>query len=216
MQILLADDHPLFLDGMRHILAQLDDAVQVHCADSGEAALRRLRGEGDFDLLLLDLGLPDTDGLGLLQILREEAITVPVIVVSASENLHQIRAALATGALGFIPKSYHAGQMLGAIREVLETGQVYLPDDIRARIEQLVAGDEPPAGQGITARQRQVLSLLAQGLANKQIAQRLSLTEHTVKAHLGALFQLLRVSNRTECAQKALRLGLLAGDTPSN
>ncbi|HFE32552.1 MAG TPA: response regulator transcription factor, partial [Gammaproteobacteria bacterium] len=199
MQILLADDHPLFLDGMRHILAQLDDAVQVHCADSGEAALRRLRGEGDFDLLLLDLGLPDTDGLGLLQVLREEAITVPVIVVSASENLHQIRAALATGALGFIPKSYHAGQMLGAIREVLETGQVYLPDDICARIEQLVAGDEPPAGQGITARQRQVLSLLAQGLANKQIAQRLSLTEHTVKAHLGALFQLLRVSNRTEC-----------------
>ncbi len=215
MQILLADDHPLFLDGMRHILAQLDDAVQVHCADSGEAALRRLRGEDDFDLLLLDLGLPDTDGLGLLHILREEAITVPVIVVSASENLHQIRAALATGALGFIPKSYHAGQMLGAIREVLETGRAYLPDGIRAQLDRLAADDALPAGRGITARQRQVLGLLAEGLANKQIAQRLNLTEHTVKAHLGALFQLLKVGNRTECVQKAQRLGLLAGDTPS-
>jgi len=215
MQILLADDHPLFLDGMRHILARLDDAVQVHCADSGEAALRQLRGENEFDLLLLDLGLPDTDGLGLLHSLREEAILVPVIVVSASENLHQVRAALATGALGFIPKSYHAGQMLDAIRAVLETGEVYLPDAIRARIDQLEADGSPTAAQGITARQRQVLGLLAQGLANKQIAQRLHLTEHTVKAHLGALFQLLKVGNRTECVQKARRLGLLASDIPS-
>ena len=216
MQILLADDHPLFLDGMRHILSQLDDTVQVHCAETGEAALQRLRGEIEFDLLLLDLGLPDTHGLGLLHILREEAIMVPVIVVSASENLHQIRAALAAGALGFIPKSYHAGQMLDAIREVLEAGEIYLPDDIRERIDQLAASEEPQAGQGITARQRQVLTLLAQGLANKQIAQRLSLTEHTVKAHLGALFQALKVTNRTECARKAQRLGLLADDTLSN
>ena len=216
MHILLADDHPLFLDGMRHILAQLDDAVQVHCADNGEAALRRLREKGDFDLLLLDLGLPGTDGLGLLHLLREEAITVPVIVVSASENLHQIHAALATGALGFIPKSYHAGQMLDAIRDVLETGQVYLPDDIRAQLDRLAGDDGLPMGRGITARQRQVLNLLAEGLANKQIAKRLNLTEHTVKAHLGALFQLLKVGNRTECVRKAQRLGLLTGDTPSD
>ncbi|HEB94029.1 MAG TPA: response regulator transcription factor [Gammaproteobacteria bacterium] len=216
MQILLADDHPLFLAGMRHILSQLDETVQVHCAEAGEAALQLLRGEIEFDLLLLDLGLPDTDGLGLLHILREEAIMVPVIVVSASENLHQIRAALAAGALGFIPKSHHAVQMLDAIHEVLDEGEIYLPDDIRAHIDRLVANDEIPASQGITSRQRQVLSLLAQGLANKQIAQRLNLTEHTVKAHLGALFQILKVSNRTECAQKAQRLGLLASDTPLN
>jgi len=216
MEILLADDHPLFLDGMRHILSQLDDSVQVHCAETGEAALQRLRGEIEFDLLLLDLGLPDTHGLGLLHILREEAIMVPVIVVSASENLHQIRAALAAGALGFIPKSHHAGQMLDAIHKVLDEGEIYLPDSIRAHINRLAVSDEIPASQGITSRQRQVLALLAQGLANKQIAQRLNLTEHTVKAHLGALFQTLKVSNRTECAQKAQRLGLLAGDTRSN
>jgi len=216
MQILLADDHPLFLDGMRHILSQLGERVQVHCAETGEAALRQLRGGTEFDLLLLDLGLPDPDGLGLLHILREEAIMVPVIVVSASENLHQIRAALDAGALGFIPKSHHAGQMLGAIREVLDEGEIYLPDSIRERIDQLIASDGMTAGQGITSRQHQVLSLLAQGLANKQIAQRLNLTEHTVKAHLGALFQVLKVSNRTECAQKARRLGLLAGDTLSS
>lgn len=216
MQILLADDHPLFLDGMCHILSQLDETVQVHCAETGEAALQLLRGEIEFDLLLLDLGLPDTDGLGLLHILREEAIMVPVIVVSASENLHQIRAAFAAGALGFIPKSHHAGQMLNAIRQVLDKGEIYLPDSIRGRIDRLAASDEIPAGQGITSRQHQVLTLLVQGLANKQIAHRLNLTEHTVKAHLGALFQLLKVSNRTECAQKAQRLGLLADNTLSN
>lgn len=210
MQILLADDHPLFLSGMCHILSQQDDTVQVHCAETGEAALQLLRGEIEFDLLLLDLGLPDTDGLGLLHILREEAIMVPVIVVSASENLHQIHAALAAGALGFIPKSHHAGQMLEAIRQVLDAGEIYLPDGIRSHINRLVANNEIPASQDITSRQRQVLTLLAQGLANKQIAQRLNLTEHTVKAHLGALFQVLKVSNRTECAQKARRLGLLA------
>ncbi len=216
MEILLADDHPLFLDGMRHILSPLDDTVQVHCAETGEAALQRLRGEIEFDLLLLDLGLPDTNGLGLLHILREEAIMVPVIVVSASENLHQIRAALAAGALGFIPKSHHAGQMLDAIHEVLDEGEIYLPDSIRERIDQLAVNDEISVGQGITSRQHQVLTLLAQGLANKQIAQRLSLTEHTVKAHLGALFQVLKVTNRTECARKAQRLGLLADNTLSN
>ncbi len=215
MQILLADDHPLFLDGLRHILSQQDDSVQVHCAETGEAALRLLRGGIEFDLLLLDLGLPDTDGLGLLHILREEAIMVPVIVVSASENLHQIRAALAAGALGFIPKSHHAAQMLDAIHEVLGEGGIYLPDDIRTHIDRFIANDETPVSQGITSRQHQVLILLAQGLANKQIAQRLNLTEHTVKAHLGALFQTLKVSNRTECAQKAQRLGLLA-DNPSS
>jgi len=208
MNILLADDHPLFLDGMRHILSRLDETVQVHCTEAGEAALRQLRGEIEFDLLLLDLGLPDTDGLGLLHILRKEAIMVPVIVVSASENLHQIRAALAAGALGFIPKSHHADKMLGAIRQVLDEGEIYLPDSIRERIDQLSPSEEIPSGQSITARQHQVLTLLAQGLANKEIAQRLNLTEHTIKAHLGALFQVLRVSNRTECAQKAQRLGL--------
>ncbi len=216
MQILLADDHPLFLDGMRHIFSQLETPVQVHCAESAAAALRLLRGETEFDLLLLDLGLPDTDGLGLLRILRDEAILVPVVVVSASENLHQIRAALDAGALGFIPKSHHAEDMLGAIRRVLEEGETYLPDDIRERIAQLEMSEEIPAGRGITARQQQVLALLAQGLANKQIAQRLNLTEHTVKAHLGALFQALKVANRTECVQKAQRLGLLTGDAPSS
>lgn len=216
MRILLADDHPLFLEGMCQILKQLGEATNIHCAETADAALYLLRGDIEFDLLLLDLGLPGTDGLSLLHSLHEEALLVPVIVVSASEDSRRIRAALAAGALGFIPKSHHAADMLTAIRQVLDDGEIYLPDNVRASIEHASRSEAGATGHGITPRQHQVLALLVQGRTNKQIAQQLTLTEHTVKAHVGALFQALKVTNRTECAQQAQQLGLLAAHNTSN
>ncbi len=204
MQILLADDHALFRDGLRQLLRRLDEAVEVVAVADVEAALAHLDAAGEPDLLLLDLGLPGRDGVELLQALARRGACIPSLVVSASEDPRAVRRALDAGALGFVPKSHDAGAMLEAIRHVL-AGETYLPAPMAAAVAAL----ETAPVADLTPRQREVLRLLAEGCANKEIARRLDLTEHTVKAHLGAIFRAFGVRNRTQCVETARRLGLL-------
>lgn len=210
MQVLVADDHQLFLDGIQHILKKLDADVEVTESTSAERAIEILESGRKFDLILIDLSMPGMDGLSILQRMHERKVWLPLVVVSGEEDVQKIKSALDSGALGFIPKTYSSQQMLSALQTILD-GEIYIPEKIEKQITVLEArrpltekqGNDILKASGITKRQYEVLQLMAKGYSNKQIATSLYLTEHTVKSHISALFTALNASNRTECVQNA-------------
>lgn len=212
MQVLAADDHQLFLDGIRHILKKLDTVVDITETTQAEKAIEILESGKTFDLILIDLSMPGIDGMSILKRMHERKVWLPLVVISGEEDTRKIKAALDSGALGFIPKSHNSQQMLSALKAILG-GEIYIPDNIEKQINNLETR-RPPAeagsndalkASGITKRQFEVLQLLAKGYSNKQIATTLFLTEHTIKAHISALFSSLNAGNRTECVQLALQ-----------
>jgi DNA-binding NarL/FixJ family response regulator len=190
--LLLVDDHRIFLDGLSLALAPLSPGLQIHTAQNAAEAESCLR-QRDFDLILLDLRLPDLPGLELLQRWQQQGRMTPVAILSASDSSLDAQAALAAGALGFIPKSADGDALRQAVTRVL-LGET-LP----------VPRDKGP----LTPRQQEILLLLADGLPNKAISRQLGLSEDTVKTHLKALFQELDVHTRTACVSAARQRGWL-------
>lgn len=217
VKILVVDDHPLILEALHHVLKQLDAQVEVLDAQSADQAHALLAAHPDADLLLLDLGLPGTDGLDFLARLRTESPSIPVVVLSASDARDNVMRAIDLGAMGFIPKSSSNQVMLGALRLVL-SGGVYLPpaallhDDPSVPVRQpgmaVRDGGVTPRDLGLTDRQAQVLALILQGKPNKLICRELDLAEGTVKIHVAAILRALNVSTRTQAVIEASRLGL--------
>lgn len=208
MRILVVDDHQLFLDGLRYILPRLDAQIDISEVTDAASALKRIRSGEDFDLVLMDLHMPGLGGVPLLHLMIELGNGLPVVVISGETDTAKIRACLDAGALGFIPKSYGTEKMLAALRQVLK-GEVYVPAGIDP--DRRPAADAGPdlRRDGITKRQLEVLGLLAAGYSNRKIADTLYISEHTVKAHISALFKTLGAGNRTECVRVAEDRGLL-------
>jgi DNA-binding NarL/FixJ family response regulator len=218
VKILVVDDHPLILEALHHVLKQLDADVEVCGAQSAEQALDLLDRHGDADLMLLDLGLPGTDGLEFLGKVRGKNPAVPVVVLSASDIRDHVMRAIDLGAMGFIPKSSSNQVMLGALRLVL-SGGVYLPPAaLLSDIDRGAPSAHTPSHPretsitardlGLTERQAQVLGLILQGKPNKLICRELDLAEGTVKIHVAAILRALNVSTRTQAVIEASRLGL--------
>lgn len=210
MHILVVDDHQLFLDGLRYILYRLDTEVQIDEVGNAASAFECLESGHGFDLILVDLHMPGLGGMALLHRLRDRRIGLPIVVISGETDTTTILDCLEIGALGFIPKSHSAEEMLGALRQVLD-GDVYCPAGIDPDRAKTDNGSGVTPEPGITRRQFDVLRLLALGYSNRKIASTLFITEHTVKAHIGVLFRILEVANRTECVRVAEDRGLLAG-----
>jgi DNA-binding NarL/FixJ family response regulator len=205
VKALVADDHPLVRDALARTLAELEAGVEVvGVADFG-AALAALQA-GPFDLALVDWQMPGMDGTQGLQRLRAAAPTVPLVVASGHDDAVTIRAALAAGAAGFIPKSERTEVLLQALR-LVRAGGVYVP----ARLLEAAAEPAPPPGADLTPRQLDVLVCLMRGEPNKLIARELGLTEGTVKIHIAAILRALQVRNRTEAVVRARELGLGSG-----
>ncbi len=207
MKILIADDHALFRDGLRYVLARLGDDVEILEAKDCTEALALAGSRPDLDLILLDLAMPGMDGLAGLRALRARRPSVPVVILSGSEEPTDVRQALDGGAMGFIPKSSSSSVMLSALRLIL-SGGVYLPPAYLARSQ---AGRTPIAAPsvealGLTPRQYDVLRLLGRGQSNKEIARVLGLAEGTVKLHISAILRALGVGNRTRAVIAAARL----------
>ena len=204
MKLMVIDDHTLFRDGLKHVLYQLEDNVQILDAPTCTHALKIAAGE-DLDMVLLDLGLPDMDGFDALRLLHQRFPILPIVVLSASEEQSDAQKSLAEGALGYIPKSSSGQVMLSALRIVF-AGGIYLPPFLShfGMASSAVSATDHKASksdnsaQGLTERQHDVLALLRQGKSNKQIARELGLTEGTVKVHLAAIYKILNVTNRTE------------------
>lgn len=197
-QVLLVDDHALFAQGLAGIIQQESLANTVVIVPSVEAATDSLVHRQGFDLVLLDLSLNGEAGLSLFARLSGHDGVPPVVIISSSDDEGTVRAARAAGASGFLAKSASRAALIRMMRAVHQ-GQGYFPGGVAP-----LNADVP-----LTPRQLEVLSLLAQGFPNKRICQSLDLTEHTVKTHLKAIFAQLAVHNRTECVNKARRLGWL-------
>ncbi|MGP9832657.1 response regulator transcription factor [Marinobacter sp. NSM] len=198
-RVLLVDDHALFAQGLAGLIEQELLAAQVNIVSSVEVAADALRHDGGIDLVLLDVALNGEVGLSLFARLSDQRARPPIVIISSSDDEETVRAARAAGARGFLAKSAGRASLVRMMRAVAQ-GQSYFPGGVTA-----FSTDELP----LTPRQREVLSLLAQGFPNKRICQSLDLTEHTVKTHLKAIFTQLGVHNRTECVNKARKLGWL-------
>ena len=205
MRVLIADDHPMVRDALARTVHELEPAAEVHQAGDFDSLLR-LALEGSADLVLLDLNMPGMGGIAGLQRLRARLPTIPVVVASGQDDAATIRAVLAAGAAGFIPKSERPEVLLGALRLVL-AGGVYVPP--RSLDAPPPAAVSPAGAAGLlTPRQRDVLRAMSHGQPNKLIARELGLTEGTVKIHIAAILRALHARNRTEAVVRANELGL--------
>ncbi|HZX71078.1 MAG TPA: response regulator transcription factor [Rhodanobacter sp.] len=210
--LLIADDHPLFRAALRQAAEQSLPGCRVREAADLEAVLAALGAEPDTDLVLLDLHMPGSQGLSGLAALRAQHPGVAVLVVSAHDEPRVVRRVLDHGAAGFIPKSASPADIGEAIRCVLDCGSS-LPPDLAEAVAALPVDptdtDLACRLARLTEQQSRVLGLLAEGLLNKQVADRLSIQERTVKAHVTAIFEKLQVRNRTQASMllKSLELG---------
>ncbi|MDM0109066.1 response regulator transcription factor [Variovorax sp. J22R24] len=201
MKVMLVDDHALFRAGLRLLVSTVLRNVQVVEASTLAEAAELAKKPSGISLCLLDLVLKDGSGLDGLSLFRETAPDIAVVVVSATQDDDTIRACLDAGAMSFVPKSMPPEALTEALRRVL-AGHVFLPDPF------LAAAPSPGHRSGLSPRQSDVLRLLSRGLPTKSIARELGISENTVKEHLTALYQVLRVRNRTEAVVAAARLGL--------
>ncbi|MBN9006933.1 MAG: response regulator transcription factor [Rhizobiales bacterium] len=206
--IVIADDHPLFRDALRQAVASVVPA-RIDEAGTFEELTARLEQEADVDLILLDLSMPGISGFSGLIYLRAQYSAIPVVVVSASDDVATIRRSMDFGASGFIPKRLGVDALRTAILKVIE-GDIWIPPDI-----DLSAAGDPEMTRlrdrlvTLTPQQVRVLMMLSEGLLNKQIAYELGVSEATIKAHVSAILQKLGVESRTQAVIAAARI---AGD----
>jgi len=211
MKLLVVDDHPLFRDGLAALLRQANPETQVFQACDGEAGMEMAQSRGDLDAVFVDLMMPGLAGEAAVKEFARRRPELPVIVLSSSENPSDVKRVLNAGALGYIPKSASPQTVLSALQLVL-TGNIYVPPFLAHAPEE---GGNPPsiaakslALTQLTERQVDVLKLVRDGLANKEISARLGIAEKTVKAHVAAIFKTLNVVNRTQAANAAREMEL--------
>jgi DNA-binding NarL/FixJ family response regulator len=206
---IVADDHPLFRGAIRSAL--LLASPQSHVAEAGtfEEAIRLVVENPDADLVLLDLNMPGSSGLSGLISLRAAQPSVPVVVISATDDGVTVRRALDLGASGYVSKSAGLDEIREAISTVL-AGGVSTPKTLELSKEtDPEVTDLIKRIQSLTPQQRRVLGMLGEGLLNKQIAYELSVSEATIKAHVSAILQKLNVDSRT---QAVIKLGKLRSE----
>jgi len=196
---LIVDDHPLFCDAISMTLKVAAGLSVVETAGRLEDACALLERVPLPDIVVLDLHLPDVDGLDGLMRLRLVAPTVPILVVSSLADNRVIAAALRAGAIGFVPKHSHREIYRAALMAV-QAGRVYLPDGFEPLPEAAETGAEAAAARLslLTRQQARILQLVCEGKLNKQIAYELSIAETTVKAHVTAIMRKLGVMSRTQ------------------
>ena len=210
--LLIADDHPLFREALRGVVARVMPGVLLREADSVDSLYALVEAESDADLLLLDLNMPGAQGFSSLVHLRALHPQLPIVVVSAREEPAVMRRALDHGAVGFIPKSADAATLAEAIATVL-AGDRWAP--AAAFTAPAANPDERDAARrlrDLTPQQFRVLQMIGSGLLNKQVGYELGVSEATVKAHVTAILRKLGANNRTQAVLIAGRLALDPGN----
>lgn len=208
MKFLVVDDHPMLREGVAAVLRQFDaDALVLQAAD-GEQGLALAAAHPDLVAAWVDLRMAGLAGLTTVALLHERYPSLPVIVLSSSEDPQDVRRALRAGARGYCAKSSGTGTLLAALRLVL-AGEVYVPPFV---VEDDGGDDAPasaPGAAGLTPRQLEVLRLLCEGRTNKDIARQLAMQEKTVKGHVSAIFRALKVVHRLQAVQAARDAGIV-------
>ncbi|MCC2652806.1 MAG: DNA-binding response regulator [Microvirga sp.] len=206
--IIIADDHPLFRGALRQSVASIMPQARVMEASGMDDLNATLSQERDVDLILLDLTMPGVQGFSGLMSLRAQYPELPVVIVSATEEPTVIRRAMDFGASGFIPKSIDIDSIGGAIQAVL-AGDTWTPPDVDlSATEDAETADLVRRLGTLTPQQVRVLTMLSEGLLNKQIAYELGVSEATVKAHVSAILDKLGVDSRTQAVIAASKIGV--------
>ncbi len=205
-RIVIVDDHPLFRGALKQALGTSIEGAQIIEAGSLDELISLLKPDNEIDLILLDLAMPGVQGLSGLLFLRADHPGIPVVIVSASEDVNTIRRAIEFGASGYVPKSQTVDQIRGAIAQVL-AGEVWIPPDLDIGQTDKTATGIAARLSTLTPQQVRVLMMLGEGLLNKQIAFRLSVSEATIKAHVSAILQKLGVDSRTQAVIAINKLG---------
>ena len=214
MRVLLADDHALFLYGLKNLLT-LNGFQVVGTARNGLEAFEKtlqLRP----DIVLMDIRMPGCDGITATRLIKAERPEVKIIMLTTSTDEPDLLEAIKSGASGYLLKSLETGPFLSYLQGV-ERGEAAVSREVSGILLKAVSQqdaarrpDQEECGEPkLTQRQTEILQLAAQDLSNKEIADRLSVSEHTVKYHLGEIFQRLNIKNRHQAAEYALRKGLI-------
>lgn len=208
IRILIADDHELVRKGLRALLdSKLDFRVVGEATDGEEA--RQMAMALQPDVILLDLVMPNKDGLTAISEIKEDMPEARILVLTSFADDDQVYAAVKTGALGYLLKDSSPQQLIEAIRAVHHGKPSLSPDIALKLVRELRRPTElPPAENPLSGRETEVLKLVAQGLSNQEIAQHLVISERTVGAHVSAILSKLHLANRTQAALYALREGL--------
>ena len=205
-RLVIADDHPLFRDALRQAVASVVTTARIDEAGSFDDLTALLEQDSDVDLILLDLTMPGISGFSGLIYLRAQYPAIPVVVVSATDDIGTIRRSLDFGASGFIPKRFGVETLRDAITKVMD-GDVWIPPDT-----DLSSAADPDMARlrdrlvTLTPQQVRVLMMLSEGLLNKQIAYELGVSEATIKAHVSAILQKLGVESRTQAVIAAAKI----------
>lgn len=207
LKILIADDHELFLDGLRLVLADLDEEVSIDTVRDHRQLQEKAGGTTAYDLILTDLAMPGMAWHDSLRLLKEHNPDTPIVILSAVTDTENVLQAVDIGASGFIPKTSSNKIIMSALHLIL-SGGLYLPSEL---LNLSSKNTEPaPEHKGpLTPRQLDVLRLMGQGKPNKIIARELDLSEGTVKLHVTAILKALDVTNRTGAVLAGKNMGLI-------
>jgi DNA-binding NarL/FixJ family response regulator len=213
VKLLLVDDHAVFREGIGVLLEMEDDMQVVGEASRGEEALR-LAAELQPDVVLLDIAMPDMDGIEICQRLKRSRPQIAVLVLSALDNEEEVTAALTAGASGYVVKTIDHQRLVEGIRAIAR-GEMLLSPTVAAKVVQQLARArqekerEVDVLQALTPREGEVFHLVARGCTNAEIAERLVLSEKTVKTHVRNISNKLNLSGKGEMRVLAAQLGLV-------
>jgi NarL family two-component system response regulator LiaR len=205
ISVVIADDHPFVRHGLRTYLETLEDMDVAGEATNGVEAVELVERLLP-DVVLMDLVMPELDGIGAIRRIREVAPSTRVIALTSFADDEKVFPAIKAGAAGYLLKDVRPADLADAVRKA-SRGEALLAPSVAARLMQEVSG-ERPAPAGLTARELEVLRLIARGMSNKQIARELVVSEKTVKTHVSNILAKLHLADRTQAALYAVREGL--------
>ena len=208
IRILIVDDHPIVREGLAAVLDAQDDMDVAGEASDGQRAVEAFR-ELKPDIVLMDLAMPGMDGVEAIRQIRETDPMARVVVLTAYDTDDRIFQAVQAGARGYLLKGAPREEIFRAIREVHDGGSLLEPavaGKLLSRVGDILRGE---GNEKLTPRELDILTLMARGLRNKEIANKLFITERTVKFHANAIYRKLDVGSRTEAVSKALKNGLV-------
>jgi DNA-binding NarL/FixJ family response regulator len=197
IRVAIVDDHAVVRGGLKQLLSSEDDIDVVGTAGSGDQAYEIVRSAAP-DVVLMDLSMPGVDGIEATRRIMRESPDVHVVVLTSFEDKRRILDALEAGAVGYLLKDADPSEIAVAVRAAVAGGSPLDPKAARVLLESTRRDARPTAA--LTPREREVLELVAEGLANKNIARRLGISDRTVKSHLTSVFQAIGVADRTQAA----------------